>query len=541
MHFPLLFATAFFAGDVLAARIILSPVDDYINKQYPLSKKLLLGNIGQPVGAAPGVTGVAEASNTNPLVKFTWVRDSAMVFKALVDEFTLGTDDSLRGIIDEFSLAQVRMQHTENPAGSVSTGGLAEVKFSLDLKPDTGTWSRPQNDGPPLRANILISYAEWLLAGKNTSFVEQVLWPSISLDIDHVINHWNEPSFELWEIVWTDSYWTAAMQARAVYTAFNLGRKLGYDEQVNRWEAVAASILCFMQSFWKGKDGVVASTTVRDRSGVDSATVLASIYNWDPAAGCDPLTLQPCSDRALANLKAVVDGFRSYPINPKEGAAAIGLWTEDQIYFHPWYLATFGVAEQLYDALMSWDRAGEITVTSTSQPFFRQFVSGIRASNFKKGNPTYRKIVAGVQEFADNTIMIAAKYTGAGGSLPQQFHNQTGEPVGASGLSWSYSASVTAFNARRGQQPVSWGAKDLVRAAASSCNGNVAAAGHEGVGHSEDIEGVFSNDEINLLEGLYREAEVANERYYTYDQGSLFEKVYREGKGFVMNYLADYY
>lgn len=68
-----------------------------------------------------------------------------MVFKALVDEFTLGTDDSLRGIIDEFSLAQVRMQHTENPAGSVSTGGLAEVKFSLDLKPDTGTWSRPQN------------------------------------------------------------------------------------------------------------------------------------------------------------------------------------------------------------------------------------------------------------------------------------------------------------------------------------------------------------------------------------------------------------
>ena len=152
--------------------------------------------------------------------------------------------------------------------------------------------------------------------------------------------------------------------------------------------------------------------------------------------------------------------------------------------------------------------------------------------------------MAGVQEFADNTIMIAAKYTGASGSLPQQFHNQTGEPVGASGLSWSYSASVTAFNARRGQQPVSWGAKDLVRAAASSCNGNIAAAGHEGLEYSGDVEGVFSNDEIKLLEGLYREAEVANDRYnrhYTHDQGSLFDKVYREGKGFVMNYLADYY
>ena len=97
----------------------------------------------------------------------------------------------------------------------------------------------------------------------------------------------------------------------------------------------------------------MASTTVRDRSGVDSATVLASIYNWDPAAGCDPLTLQPCSDRALANLKAVVDGFRSYPINPKEGAAAIGLWTEDQIYFHVCMLPAIAVYFNVADAMLN--------------------------------------------------------------------------------------------------------------------------------------------------------------------------------------------
>ncbi len=56
------------------------------------------------------------------------------------------------------------------------------------------------------------------------------------------------------------------------------------------------------------------------RSGVDSNTVLASIHTFDPAAGYDPMTFQPCSDRALANLKKYVDSFRrAYPLNKGAG------------------------------------------------------------------------------------------------------------------------------------------------------------------------------------------------------------------------------
>jgi glucoamylase len=72
------------------------------------------------------------------------------------------------------------------------------------------------------------------------------------------------------------------------------------------------------------------------RSGIDANTVLASIHTFDPAAGCDPTTFQPCSDKALANLLVYVDSFRSvYAINagiPENHAPATGRYQED-VYF----------------------------------------------------------------------------------------------------------------------------------------------------------------------------------------------------------------
>ena len=61
-----------------------------------------------------------------------------------------------------------------------------------------------------------------------------------------------------------------------------------------------------------------------------------AIHTFDPAAGCDPITFQPCSDRALANLKKYVDSFRAvYPINKpaqKSDPIATGRYPED-VYF----------------------------------------------------------------------------------------------------------------------------------------------------------------------------------------------------------------
>lgn len=91
-----------------------------------------------------------------------------------------------------------------------------------------------------------------------------------------------------------------------------------------------------VQSYWNADELHVTSNTAGGRSGKDANSVLASIHTFDAAAGCDAATFQPCSDKALANLKAYVDTFRSiYTLNkgiPSYAAVATGRYSED-VYF----------------------------------------------------------------------------------------------------------------------------------------------------------------------------------------------------------------
>jgi glucoamylase len=51
-------------------------------------------------------------------------------------------------------------------------------------------------DGPPFRAAVLIKYADWLLEPEqnNGTWVADVLWPAINLDLQWISSHWNQSS-----------------------------------------------------------------------------------------------------------------------------------------------------------------------------------------------------------------------------------------------------------------------------------------------------------------------------------------------------------
>ena len=87
------------------------------------------------------------------------------------------------------------------------------------------------------------------------------------------------------------------------------------------------------QSYWSPSGNFITANTGGGRSGKDANTVLTSIHTFDPAAGCDATTFQPCSDKALANLKVYVDAFRSiYTVNSgiaSNAAVATGRYPED--------------------------------------------------------------------------------------------------------------------------------------------------------------------------------------------------------------------
>ena len=99
---------------------------------------------------------------------YTWTRDSALTMKVLIDLFKNG-DTSLLLVIEEYISAQAYIQTVSNPSGSLSSGGLGEPKFNVDESAYTGSWGRPQRDGPALRATALIAFGQWLIVSCTVS------------------------------------------------------------------------------------------------------------------------------------------------------------------------------------------------------------------------------------------------------------------------------------------------------------------------------------------------------------------------------------
>ncbi|KAJ7486213.1 glucoamylase [Mycena galericulata] len=460
-------------------------VTAYIATESPIAKAGILANIGangaKSEGAKSGIV-IASPSTVNPDYLFTWTRDSSLVFKALIDQFTSGADTTLLGQIQNFVAAEAILQQVSNPSGTVSTGGLGEPHFNIDETAFTAAWGRPQRDGPALRATAMIEYANWLIKNTSVSNVVTNLWPIIELDLNYVASDWNQTTFDLWEEVSSSSFFTTAVQHRSLREGATLATALGQTSVVSNYETQAANILCFLQSYWNPTGGYITANTGGGRSGKDANTALASIHTFDPAAGCDATTFQPCSDRALSSLKVYVDSFRSiYTINSgiaANAAVATGRYPEDSYQGgNPWYLTTAAIAEQLYDALIVWKAQGSLNVTATSLAFFQQFSPSVAVGTYPASTSTFTTLTAAVQTFADGFLEVHAKYTPSNGSLAEQYSRSTGTPLSAADLTWSYAAAVTMFEARAGFTSPSWGAAGLTVPATCQTSGGGSGGG----------------------------------------------------------------
>lgn len=267
---------------------------------------------------------------------FTWTRDSALTFKALVDEFIATGDSFLQIVIDDYISSQAKLQTVSNPSGSFSDGsGLGEPKFEPNGTEFTGSWGRPQRDGPALRATTLIAYGRWLLANGYSDAATNIVWPIVRNDLEYVAQYWNQTSFDLWEEVQGSSFFTTAAQHRALVEGSTFAPSVGAT--CANCDSQAPQVLCLLQQYWNGEYIISNININTGRSGKDANSILSSIQTYDPDAGCDDTTFQPCSPRMLANHKSVTDSFRStYGINSgiaAGSAVAVGRYSED-VYFN---------------------------------------------------------------------------------------------------------------------------------------------------------------------------------------------------------------
>lgn len=261
-----------------------------------------------------------------------------MTLKILIDTFIAG-NTSLQTEIENYLYAQAYLQTVSNPSGSLPNGaGLGEPKFEVDGSAFTGAWGRPQRDGPALRATALIAYSRWLLTNGGSSTVTSMVWPIIANDLSYVGQYWNQTTFDLWEEVDGSSFFTTAVQHRALVEGTALSVQIG---QTCPGCSQAPEILCFLQSYWNGEYLLANINDNNGRSSKDANTLLGSIQIFDPSADCDDSTLQPCSAKALANHKVTTDSFRSiFTINSGiagGSAVAVGRYPEDKYQGgNPW-------------------------------------------------------------------------------------------------------------------------------------------------------------------------------------------------------------
>ena len=168
-------------------------------------------------------------------------------------------------------------------------------------------------------------------------------------------------------------------------------------------------------------------------------------------------------------------------------------------------MSTFAVAEQLYDALIVWKKQGSISVTATSLSFFRQFSSNIATGTYPSSSSTFSTLTSAIKSFADAFVALNAKYTPSNGGLAEQYDRNSGVPVSAVDLTWSYASALTAFGARAGVVSPSWGAANSKVPSTCSNGGTVSVTFNvQATTQFGGKFGVFSIRASSLTSGMQR-------------------------------------
>ncbi|MGE3260219.1 MAG: glycoside hydrolase family 15 protein [Bacteriovoracia bacterium] len=371
---------------------------------------------GMPVGSV-----IASPSRSDPDYYFHWVRDAALTMETFVTLYIQEKSPSQRAAYLNRLLAYADFSVANQKAHTLT--GLGEPKFHVEGTPFTGPWGRPQNDGPALRAIVFVRLAEQLLAEGRGELVKRAFYdgtPSslVKTDLEYVSHHWRDASFDLWEEVLGDHFYTRMVQRRALLLGARLAHTLN-DEGAASWYLLQArAIEKEMEKFWDPSRGYVKATLTQraglsyKNSNLDAAVVLAALHG-----GMNDGFFDLQDERIQKTISHLVEAFRGiYPINNRGlPGVAIGRYPEDLYggsHFNggnPWVLTTLAVAEAIYR-----------TAKSPAE-----------------------------MEVGDSFVARVAYHANGDGTLSEQMHKDSGYMCSAENLTWNYSAVLSVWQARR--------------------------------------------------------------------------------------------
>jgi glucoamylase len=364
---------------------------------------------------------------------FHWLRDSAIVMRTVAELMEdAGSEDERarwRGHFEDFigfSLALSRLDGSAFAARSdfrqatqpefrkflrpvaeirAITGDalLGEPRFNPDGTIDILRWSRPQYDGPALRALACLRY---LAAGGTPS---DDLAALLRLDLDFTIRHAGESCIGPWEEGDENAhhYYTALVQLGALVH----GR--GFLDDARR-AAAERTLREGLDQHWSERDQVYSTMRpARADSAddiIDAATLLAAL---DADLPHGPHSIE---DPRLQKTQHAIEVLfaRIFPINRGRAAPALGRSRGDR-YFGggAWYPTTLAAAGLCYRRALHAAR--------------------VDAAMVARG---------------DAFLATVRDLTPADGALSEQVDRATGVQTSARHLTWSYAAFISTARLR---------------------------------------------------------------------------------------------
>jgi glucoamylase len=291
---------------------------------------------------------------------------------------------------------------------------IAESRVNPDGTLDVSSWSRPQHDGPPLRA---LAVLRWARAASLDSGLEARVGRLVRSDLAFTFTCWRRPSFDIWEEENGLHYYTLCASAAALDEGSSWLEEAGDSELARSYRAAANMIRQNLDGYWDADAGYyksrVLATGARSTKELDIAVILAGIHAL--GGGNTHTVRDPRMQATLARLEALFDG--SYPINhnrARRRGPAMGRYAGD-VYFSggAYYFSTLGAAEFCFRAAA--------------------------------GSPD----AAGWIRRGDAFLETVRTYTPANGELSEQFDQKTGVQTSARHLAWSYAAFISCVAARR--------------------------------------------------------------------------------------------
>jgi len=390
-----------------------------------------------------GKGGIVAAPDTNTpggSYYFHWMRDAALTMRSL-QETNQGNFSSIETIVKAYVQWVIKAQTAPDPNGQ---SVLTEPKFMLpNGEVFSGSWCRPQNDGPGLRATALILAANSLIANGQSSYATLYVWPAIRTDLNYVVSGYSSNTCDLWEEIRdADLFWNRVTMKKAMLVGAAFALQMGDTASANSWTNTMKTINSTLySSHFNG--AFVQECGSRTR---DSAVIVGFNDGYDSA---DQMFAPTSREVAMTVASYNVMFCNEYSINTKDTSSGLpgvlyGRYQGDTYAGgNPWVLSTAALASLFYRGAATIKSSGVVPTPEVLSLWQTAF-------NSESALPTTAPALAAVFAAQGDGVLLRLRshVTARSFHLDEQIDRNTGVQMSAKDLTWSYAEVLNAMHYR---------------------------------------------------------------------------------------------